>query len=32
VTGHKAGETVSYTLPSGKTAAVEIVSVAPYAS
>ncbi|WP_261559765.1 transcription elongation factor GreA [Frankia tisae] len=32
VTGHKAGETVSYTLPSGRSAKVEIVSVAPYGS
>ncbi|WP_163552428.1 transcription elongation factor GreA [Candidatus Frankia alpina] len=32
VTGHKAGETVSYTLPSGRSAKVKIVSVAPYGS
>ncbi|MCK9877192.1 transcription elongation factor GreA [Frankia sp. AgPm24] len=32
VTGRKAGETVSYTLPSGRSAKVEIVSVVPYAS
>ncbi|CAJ64836.1 Transcription elongation factor greA (Transcript cleavage factor greA) [Frankia alni ACN14a] len=32
VNGHKAGETVSYTLPNGRSAKVEIVSVAPYGS
>ncbi|WP_018502134.1 transcription elongation factor GreA [Parafrankia discariae] len=32
VTGHKAGDTVKYTLPNGRPATVEIVSVAPYAS
>ncbi|CAO5181399.1 Transcription elongation factor GreA [Frankia sp. AiPs1] len=31
VTGHKAGETVSYTLPNGRSAKVEIISIAPYA-
>ncbi|EFC84855.1 transcription elongation factor GreA [Parafrankia sp. EUN1f] len=31
VTGHKAGETVNYTLPNGRSAAVEIVAVSPYA-
>jgi transcription elongation factor GreA len=31
VTGHKAGEKVSYTLPNGRNASVEIVTVAPYA-
>ena len=31
VTGHKAGETVSYFLPNGRQASVKIVSVAPYA-
>jgi len=30
VTGHKPGEKVSYTLPNGRSASVEIVSVAPY--
>jgi transcription elongation factor GreA len=30
VTGHDAGETVSYSLPNGKQAKVEIVSVEPY--
>jgi transcription elongation factor GreA len=30
VTGHKAGETVSYILPNGRQASVKIVSVAPY--
>lgn len=30
VTGHKAGETVSYTLPNGRSASVEIVSITPY--
>jgi transcription elongation factor GreA len=30
VSGHKAGETVSYTLPNGRSAKVEIVSVSPY--
>ena len=30
VTGHRKGETVSYTLPNGRTAKVQIVSVAPY--
>ncbi|MBL7498592.1 transcription elongation factor GreA [Frankia sp. CNm7] len=32
VTGHKAGEKVSYTLPNGRTASVEIISIAPYAA
>ena len=31
VTGHKPGEKVSYTLPNGRDASVEIVSVSPYA-
>jgi transcription elongation factor GreA len=30
VSGHRAGEKVSYTLPNGRSAAVEIVSVSPY--
>jgi transcription elongation factor GreA len=30
VTGRRPGEKVNYTLPNGRTAAVEIVSVAPY--
>ncbi|ADP78745.1 transcription elongation factor GreA [Pseudofrankia inefficax] len=30
VTGHKAGDKVTYTLPNGRNASVEIVSVAPY--
>jgi transcription elongation factor GreA len=30
VTGHKPGDKVSYTLPNGRSASVEIVSVAPY--
>jgi transcription elongation factor GreA len=30
VTGHKPGEKISYTLPNGRNASVEIVSVAPY--
>ncbi len=32
VTGRKAGETVTYTLPNGRAAKVEIVSVSPYSS
>ena len=31
VTGHKAGEKVTYTLPNGRGASVEIISIAPYA-
>jgi transcription elongation factor GreA len=30
VTGHEPGETVDYTLPNGRRASVEIVSVEPY--
>jgi transcription elongation factor GreA len=30
VTGHRAGDTVSYTLPNGRTASVKIVAVNPY--
>jgi transcription elongation factor GreA len=32
VLGHAVGESVTYTLPNGRSAAVEIVSIAPYAS
>jgi transcription elongation factor GreA len=30
VSGHKAGEKVSYTLPNGRSASLQIVSVSPY--
>ena len=30
VIGHKAGDTVTYTLPNGRSATVEIISVTPY--
>ena len=32
VLGHRVGESVTYTLPSGRSAVVEIVSIAPYGS